>query len=120
MDKSCAGTISKIMLTIYVLFVICFCFVGSTLEKSDFIDHVEIHDVCDLLRTIVIDDYRGGVAAVTLLLMLPVLLYSIWRHFKACFVNITLLVFVMVWVWCFIINYHQCLEYYFVDPIAHG
>lgn len=98
-----------VIITIYSFFTIAMCMIGGTLKDEWRIDGGEIKDVCDVLRVIVIDDYRGTVAIFTLALITPVILYAAVNKFKLLYVNALLLIFSLSWVCFFIIKYKDCL-----------
>ncbi|QQA77820.1 DUF2645 family protein [Pectobacterium parmentieri] len=97
------------MMVIYSLFVIVICMMGGVFKEEWFIDGDEIKNVCDVLRVIVVDDYRETVAIATLALISPVVIYGAINKFRIVSINLILLVFLFFWAWFFIIKYRNCL-----------
>ncbi|WP_380180224.1 DUF2645 family protein [Kalamiella sp. sgz302252] len=106
MNKNIAMQIVFIM---YALFICLWCVIGGTLKEESFINGEEIKDVCDVLRYIVVDDYRETMAIASLIAISPVLIYSCLKKMKLPAINIILLFFLITWLWNFIFKYQGCL-----------
>jgi hypothetical protein len=100
------------LMVIYILIVIFFTFLGGVLQYEFQIDGNEIKNVCDVLRSFVIDDIRCLIAGVSLFAIAPVLYYCFRRKFKNIIINVMLILFSLAWLWSYIIKYRNCLEFY--------
>ncbi|MCL6373069.1 DUF2645 family protein [Pectobacterium atrosepticum] len=109
MNNNIIKSTINIIMVIYSFFVIITCMMGGVFKEEWFIDGDEIKNVCDVLRAIVVDDYRETVAIATLALITPVVIYGALNKFRIISINIMLLVFLFVWIWFFIVKYRNCL-----------
>lgn len=111
-DKNYFKIIINALIIFYIVIVMFFFITGSVPEYLSMVDGVEIKNVCDVLRSFVSNDIRGGVAIAALIAILPVIIYCVKIKFRIKSINLTLMLFSGVWVWNFIIQYRNCLGFY--------
>ncbi|RJT45088.1 DUF2645 family protein [Rahnella woolbedingensis] len=100
--------ILNVIITVYMLFMMFLCTLFSSFGQEIFIDGEEIKDVCYVISNFVSDDYRV-IAIPILIMVVPVFIYSCIINFNNKVINISLVLFVLVWVCCFIIKFRNCL-----------
>ncbi len=98
----------KSTVIIYIIFIILLCGVFSSFGQEVFIDKDEIRDVCYIVRNFVSDDYRV-MAIPVFIAIIPAFIYACLTKFNSKIINVAMCLFILVWVWCFIIKFRNCL-----------
>ncbi|MFU2318778.1 DUF2645 family protein [Rahnella sp. PCH160] len=98
----------KSIVILYIISIMLLCGVFSSFGQEVFIDGGEIKDVCYIVRNFISDDYR--VMAIPIFIaMIPVFIYAFITKFKNKVINVAICLFILVWVWCFLIKFRNCL-----------
>lgn len=80
----------------------------SYLDYEEMIGEGEIATVCDVLRSLVVDDTRDATAPLTSLLLLPICYLAFKRKIKSWSLNIAAISLTLFWVWRFFLRFSAC------------
>ncbi|AUY23973.1 MAG: DUF2645 family protein [Mixta calida] len=82
-----------------------FCFFNiaylSYFKEEQYIGDEGINTVCDAMQYLVVDDSRDFTAPLTLLMILPLLWFSLCRKHRALYLMLLSILLLAFWYWCF-------------------
>lgn len=101
-------SLTSVLILLYAWFVIFNSWVFSFSEAEKYIDGDEVKNICQAMRMYVVDDYRGEMAVITLIAIIPVFIFCLKVNFLRKTLSISLLVFLLIWIYGFFIKYKDC------------
>lgn len=102
-------TFLSIIVVVYVWIIVFLTSLLSVFDEEAYLRDDEIKNVCDVIKSYVVDDNRTTSAIAMLVAIVPVVIYCIKTNVSHIIVNISMIFFFMAWVWCFIIRFRNCL-----------